>query len=473
MRKKLLSVALCVAMAATTLVGCGSGDDDKKETTTKAPAGDDNETTTSGDDKNNTGDVPTDGSVYLLNFKPEISGAYEELMKSFTEETGISAKVVTTAENQYESTLKVEMAKSDAPTLFTVNGPVGYNTWKEYCEDMSDTDFYGMLTDKDSVIKSGDGVYGIPLMMETYGLICNKKIFADYFALDGIADTGCTKIEDINSFDKLKAVVEDMQAHKDDLGIKGAFSQIALNSSNNWRITNHLFCLPLYYEYKADDASDKQEIAFSFNENFKNIIDLYLNNATVSKDQASTGSVDDSMAEFALGEAAIAQNGVWAWSQINVDGGKVSADDLYYMPIYTGAEGEESQGLCTGTENFVCMNSNASDKDKAASAYFLKWLYSSEKGMAFVAENYGVAPIDGFDNSAAEEANPLVKLANADVANSATTTVTWVTTTTPSQAWKDALGVNLLAYAEGSTEWDAVVTDAIDKWKAEKAAANE
>ena len=101
MRKKLLSVALCVAMAATTLVGCGSGDDDKKETTTKAPAGDDNETTTSGDDKNNTGDVPTDGSVYFLNFKPEISGAYEELMKSFTEETGISAKVVTATENQY------------------------------------------------------------------------------------------------------------------------------------------------------------------------------------------------------------------------------------------------------------------------------------------------------------------------------------------------------------------------------------
>lgn len=466
MRKKLLSVALCVAMATSTLVGCGSSSDDKEKTTTKS-GGEENS-----DTQDTSKDAPK-GSVYFLNFKPEIEDAYKKLMTAFTEETGVKAKVVTAAENQYESMLKIEMAKSDAPTLFTVNGPVGYNTWKDYCDDMSKTDFYELLTDKESAIKSGDGVYGIPLVMETYGLICNKTIFADYFALDGKADTGCTKIEDINSFAKLKAVVEDMQAHKADLGIKGAFSQIALNSANNWRITNHLFCLPLFYEYKADNVIDKQEIAFSSNAEFKNIFDLYVNNATVSKDQASVGSVDDSMSEFALKEAAIAQNGTWAWGQINIDGGKVAAEDLYYMPIYTGATGEESQGLCTGTENFVCMNSKASDDDKEASAYFLNWLYTSETGKTFVSTNYGVAPFAGFDNSKAADANPLVKIALDDVSNSATSTVTWVTTTTPSQDWKDTFGTNLLSYAEGSMTWDDLVAAAVEKWKAEKAAINE
>jgi raffinose/stachyose/melibiose transport system substrate-binding protein len=143
------------------------------------------------------------------------------------------------------------------------------------------------------------------------------------------------------------------------------------------------------------------------------------------------------------------------------------------MPIYTGADGEESQGLCTGTENFVCINSQADADDQAASAEFLKWLYSSETGKAFVAENYGVAPFKDFDNTAAEEANPLVKLALEDVNNSATKTVTWVTTTTPSQDWKDALGENLLSYAEGSLDWDSVVSQAKEKWASEKAAANE
>ena len=397
-------------------------------------------------------------------------------MKTFTKETGIEAKVVTAAENQYESTLKVEMAKTDAPTLFTVNGPVGYNTWKDYCAELSGTKFYSMLSDKDSAIVDGTGVYGIPLMMETYGLICNKKIFEKYFALEGIADTGCSSITDINSFEKLKAVVEDMQAHKSDLGIKGVFTEITLNSANDWRITNHLFCLPLYYEYQKDGVIDKAEIGFTFADQYKAIIDLYLDNSTVARTDASTGTVDDSMLELAKGEAAIAQNGTWGWGQISpdeVDGSVITADDLYYMPIYTGAEGEEEQGLCTGTENFVCINSNASEDDFAASAYFLEWLYSSDAGKEFVAANYGVAPFEGFDNTAAADANPLVKLALEDVNNSATKTVTWVTTTTPSQDWKDALGENLLGYAEGSTSWDTVVSDAIDKWKSEKAAANE
>lgn len=472
MRKKLLSVALCVAMAATTFVGCGS--EAKKEETTKTPAADNNESQTG----ENESDAPSadakGGKVYFLNFKPEIADQYVELMKKFSEETGIESKVVTAAKGEYESTLKVEMAKTEAPTLFTINGPVGYSKWKDYCADMKDTEFYSLLSDKGLAITEGEGVYGVPLCVETYGLICNKKIFSAYFATEGIADTGCTKIEDINTFAKLKAVVEDMQAKKDALGIKGVFSSAALLSGEDWRITNHLFCMPLYYEYQKDNASDKQEIEFSFNKEFKNIFDLYVENATVSKDKATTGSVNDSMAEFALGEAAIAQNGVWAWGgQINVDGGKVAAEDLYYMPIYTGAEGEESQGLCTGTENFVSINSQASEEDQAASAAFLKWLYTSETGMEFVTTNYGVAPFTGFDNTKAAEANPLVKMAIADTENTATKAVSWVTVTTPGDNWKNKFGENLKAYVQGGMEWDAVVADAIDKWKSEKAALSE
>lgn len=472
MRKKLLSVALCVAMAATALTGCGSKDDSKDK--------DDSKETTAKKDGEETGDSEEgnkeNGKVYFLNFKPEIADAYTELMKTFEEETGIEAKVVTAASNQYESTLKSEMAKSEAPTLFTVNGPVGYNTWKDYCADLSGTAFYDLLTEKDQAIVDGDGVYGIPLVNESYGLICNKTIFEKYFALSGIADTGCKSIEDINSFEELKAVVEDMQAHKADLGIKGVFSEIALNSDHNWRITNHLFCLPLYYEYQKDGVSDKAEIDFSYADQFKNILDLYLDNATVSRAEASTGTVDDSMLEFAQGHAAIAQNGVWAWGQINpeeVDGSVIKAEDLYYMPIYTGAEGEEDQGLCTGTENFVCINAEASADDQAASAYFLEWLYTSDAGKEFVATNYGVAPFEGFDNSVASDANPLIKFMLDDMENKDTEYVTWVTVTTPSQDWKDVLGENLLSYAEGGMDWDDVVSEAVDKWKAEKAAANE
>lgn len=447
MRKKLLSVALCVAMAATALAGCGSSEG-KKDDSGKEEA----------------------GKVYFLNFKPEIADAFEEVMAAYEKETGVDAKVVTAASNQYESTLRSELDKEEAPTMFIINGPMGYNTWKEYCMEMSGTKLYDLLSDKTMSVKGSDnGVYGVGLMMESYGLICNKAIFAKYFALADKADTGCEKIEDINSFAELKAVADDMQAHKADLGIDGVFSQIALSSTDNWRITNHLFDLPLYYEYTKDGVTDKNEIDFTYAAEFKNIVDLYLTDSTVAKDLAGNGTVNDSMAEFATGKAAIAQNGNWAWGDIE-KGGAVKAEDLYYMPIYTGAKGEEKQGLCTGTENYVAINAKASEADRKASDEFLNWLYTSETGKAFVTTNFGAVPFSGFDNSAAAAANPLTKLFVEDQDNKDTTTVNWVTVTTPSQDWKDALGENLKGYAEGTVEWDKLVSEAKDKWKAEKGA---
>ena len=45
------------------------------------------------------------------------------------------------------------------------------------------------------------------------------------------------------------------------------------------------------------------------------------------------------------GEVAMVQNGNWAWGQISdVDGNTVKESDIKYLPIYTGAEGEENHG---------------------------------------------------------------------------------------------------------------------------------
>ncbi len=38
------------------------------------------------------------------------------------------------------------------PTLFNVNGPIGYQTWKDYCADLKDSKLYEWLTDKDMAI---------------------------------------------------------------------------------------------------------------------------------------------------------------------------------------------------------------------------------------------------------------------------------------------------------------------------------
>lgn len=162
-------------------------------------------------------------------------------------------------------------------------------------------------------------------------------------------------MDDIKNFDTLKAVVEDMTAHKDDLGIDGVFASTSFAPGEDWRWQTHLMNLPIYYEYKDANVKDEDEITFKYNENYKNIFDLYLNNSTVEPTMVGSKTVDDSMSEFALGKAAMVQNGNWAWSQISkVSGNVVKEENVKFMPIYTGVEGEETQGLCIGTENYMC-----------------------------------------------------------------------------------------------------------------------
>ena len=181
-----------------------------------------------GSDTNSNAEVGDNGKVYYLNFKPKAADQWKDLAQAYTDETGVEVTVETAASNTYEQQLKSEMAKSNAPTLFQVNGPVGYANWKDYTADMSDTEVYTQLQNPDVALKDGDKVVGVPYVMETYGLIYNKDILNKYFGLSGAK---AKSIDDIDSFKTLKAVADDMQARKDELGIKGAYTSAGFDSS--------------------------------------------------------------------------------------------------------------------------------------------------------------------------------------------------------------------------------------------------
>ena len=75
----------------------------------------------------------------------------------------------------------------------------------------------------------------------------------------------------------------------------------------------------------------------------------------------------------------------------------VTADDMSMMPIYIGVEGEENQGLCTGSENYWCVNSKASAEDQQATLDFLNWVITSDAGRESIAHEMGfTTPFDTF-----------------------------------------------------------------------------
>lgn len=470
MKKKLVSLMLVAAMAATMAAGCGTnngggnnaGTDDKQT-----------EDTNSGDDKEEAGDdsqaaASGDGAVYYLNFKPEQADQWKALAETYTEQTGVPVTVETAASGTHESTLKSEMAKDEAPTLFQVNGPVGLASWKDYCYDLKDSAVYKNLKSDDFALISDSGeVQGVAYVIETYGLIYNKKLLSDYCALDG------AKIKDaseINSFAKLKEVADDIQAKKDDLGIVGAFTSAGMDSSSDWRFKTHLANLPIYYEYQADGIESTDAIKGTYLDNYKNVWDLYITDSTVESTMLSSATGEDAAAEFAMGEAVFYQNGTWAYADIKDN--EVADEDLGMMPIYIGAEGEENQGLCTGSENYWCVNKNASQEDIDATLAFLEWVITSDEGRTSFRDEMGfVTPFTTFTDEY-QPANPLVAASQEDI-DAGHQTVAWCFTTMPSEEWKNGVGSALLEYAQGTGQWDAVVSAFVDGWTAEVQAVSE
>ena len=431
-------MAAVAAMSLGALAACGSS--------------------TSGDDAK--------GKVYYLNFKPEAADQWTALAKEYTKEKGVDVKVQTAASGTYEQTLKSEIAKTEAPTLFQVNGPVGYQNWKKYTADMSNTDVYKELANQDVALKDGDKVVGVPYVMETYGLIYNKDILNKYFALDGAK---ATSMDEIDNFDTLKAVADDMQSRKDELGIKGAFTSAGFDSSSDWRFKTHLANLPLYYEFKDDNVTEQPAtIKGTYLPNYKKIFDLYIADSTTDPTQLSAKTGDDANSEFALGEAAFYQNGTWAWTDLQKAGMK--AESVGMMPIYTGVKGEEKQGLATGSENYWCINDKASDADKKATEDFLSWVITSDTGKKAISQDMGfTTPFKTFDDVKFD--NPLTEAAVEDQ-KSGKTQVSWNFTMMPSEEWKNKVGQALLEYAQGTGKWDAVKTAFVDGWASEYEASH-
>ena len=264
-----------------------------------------------------------------------------------------------------------------------------------------------------------------------------------------------------------------MTSRKSELGIDGVFASTSLQAGENWRWTTHLANIAMHQEFNDNGTNLTQlenvkEVAFKYEDEFKNIFDLYLNNSTTDRKLLGSKQVADSMAEFALGKCAMVQNGNWAWGQINqIAGNRVKKENIRMIPIFTGLANEEKQGICIGTENYLAINRHASEEKQKAAADFLYWLYSSDTGKKYVTQELNfIAPFETF-NSDNQPDDPLTQqiiewMGKGDVKN-----ITWDFLIFPSQNFKDIFGAALLQYAQGTKSWDEVVQTFILTWKSE------
>ena len=410
---------------------------------------------------NSTNADPDKGRVYFLNSKSEIVDQLTDLASQYTEETGVQVDVQTAASGTFDSTLTSELGKSNAPTMFNIAGYDQFAKYQNYVEPLQDTEVYGLLTEdgKANSYKKGENAYTLPYAAEWYGIIYNKKIVSDYCAKDYAV---IKSADDITDYDTFKKVVEDMQKHKDDLGIEAAFATPGLDSSGSYRFTAHMARIPLFYEYRDNNTTFMKDIKGTYLDNYKDLFDLQVKNSPTEATMLSSVTYDDVNSEFALGQVAFYTNGVWAYSGIKDN--DVADEDLGMLPYFMGIDGEKDYGVGSVYDASWAVNKNASDKDKQATLDFIKWLVSDDDAKKVLSKDMGFSvPFTTFGDDDQPD-NPLTVAARAWNKKGRKDIRSF---TVPDQKWQDDITNALVEYVQGTGDWDTVADNFVNGWSTE------
>lgn len=456
--KKILSISL-VFILIFALVACSSVEEDLDMDSDLLSTSEDNT------------QAQEEYLVYLYASSTELEDVYNNIAKAYEAETGVSVKIVTGNSESYFDSLSTELEKDEVPTIFEVDGYTNIDTWQQYARDLSDTSLYQSLGDTSLTLSSDQTVYAIPYDLKAYGIIYNEEILTRYFELTD-RQTEVNSIDEINSYEKLEIVVEDMQSKTDELGIKGVFASTSFADDDS-RWSEHLAGISMYLEFSDNDSysdafsagMNSDEIEFSYSDNFKNIFDLYLNNTVSDISEASTMSINDAYSQFALGEVAMMQADTTVWSEINsIDGNVLTEDTIKIMPIYLGVEDEENWGLSVGAESYFVINSSVSDESQQASIEFLEWLFTSDEGKTYVSEELGFVSAFSTYDEYESIGDPLSKEIYRYMEKENVTSIPWTHTTFSNDEFKSSFTSSLSEYSSGNTTWDDFVDGVKIAW---------
>ena len=325
------------------------------------------------------------GSVYWLNFKPELDESLQKLAADYTAKTGVAVKVFTAASGTYEQTLQSEMDKSDAPTLFVIGNASGVKEWGEFAMDLKDTALANEASTTDYFLYDEEGrVVSIGYCFECYGIVVNP----------GNVEKAGHSMDELVNFEGLKAVAEDIHANAETLGFD-AFASADMDSSSSWRFTGHLANLEYAYEKRADGWTEMPAaLTGAYIDNYKALYDLMINNSITDPSELATGG-HDAANEFTTGKVTFYFTGSWDYASLSE-----AVPNVTMIPYYCGVEGEEKAGLNCGTENCWAINDNASDEDKQATMDFVIWLVSDPDAASVMVEQLGIIP---FKNAPASQ----------------------------------------------------------------------
>ncbi len=321
----------------------------------------------------------TKGRVHILCKKYD-QNLMQQLIDRFTKESGIQVTAEVRGTGSYSDRLKENVTGSSSdPTLFMLTGYKDLEKYGAYCADMTDSAAAQEVDDPSLLLRGSNGmVYGLPCLVESYGLAVNLELL-EQMGIDPA---------DIDSFDSLERIAELVTDEKDDLGF-AAFSSpsVGVGVSGSYRFSEHGPVVPLYYELRDSDFNVGTALSGSYMDQYRNYVDLYINHSVVSAEDSVGRTLEDAQREFMEGKALFHQDGSWSAEKLE----EALADKYAVIPLYMGMPGEEDQGLNETCSYYWCVNKYASEDDREAALQFLQWLTTSDEALRIQADEMDFA----------------------------------------------------------------------------------
>ena len=329
--------------------------------------------------------------LVIVQNKVEITAQMEAFAKLYEEKTGVPVKVITGGgSSDYNTVLKAEMQSGREPDIFVIEGPSGYELWKDKIADQTGAEW----TNYTAAAYMVDGkAVGFPVAVEGYGMAYNKSIL-DKAGIDPAT---------LTTYDAYEAAFEKLDSMKAELGLDMVVSMVAGTTTGmTWVTGLHNFNVYLTVGNERNDTTyiDKVLQGEVDEERFHQYCQYV---ALIFKysdpDMLLNGTQDSQLAAFANGKAAFYHQGNW------MDPSLVALNpdfEIAYAPH--AFLHEETDGILVNPPSWYVVNVNGNVDEALA---YLNFLATSEEGADYMVNQAAMVP--AFTNVTLAPATPLSK----------------------------------------------------------------
>ena len=372
--------------------------------------------------------------ITIVQNKVEIDAALQEYAAAYTAETGKAVKVITAGgSSDYNTALKAEFASGKEPDIFVIEGPTGYELYKDKIADLTGEEWTEYTA---AAYMDGDKVVGFPVAVEGYGLAYNKSIL-DKAGIDPAT---------LTNFDALKAAFEKLDSMKAELGLDMVVSMVAGTTTGmTWVTGLHNFNVYLTVGNERNDTTYIDQVLEGkvdpdrFHQYCQYVALIFKYS---DPDMLLNGTQDSQLAAFASGKAAFYHQGNW------MDPSLVALNptfEIAYAPhpfLH-----EDTDGILVNPPSWYVVNENG-NKDEALA--FLNFLATSEEGANYMVNEAKMVP--AFTNVTLAPSTPLSK--SVMEWNAAGKTYDWQQYKLPDGFGMGTLGAIYELFASGAIDVD-------------------